>query len=130
MTLQKEQPWMARRALRRSSGGEVEVRIGAPEKVPGGEWRCAFQVAISPDSAVQYAYGLDQLQALLMALVGVRAVLDTSGLELSWEGGEPGDHGMPFFVPQYFGLAFSRRLEALVVAEVEGHSRRAADSQA
>lgn len=109
----EQEKWLVRRALE-SANGKFEIAIGQPEKVLDDEWRCAYRVA----DETSYAHGLDGFQALLMALTGVRMALDKMGSQLKWRGGKAGDHGVPRLVPHAFGVAFSRRIEELIDAEV------------
>ncbi|HEX2573584.1 MAG TPA: hypothetical protein VH877_28805 [Polyangia bacterium] len=117
----KRPTWIATRALYEEPGGaEIRVRLGRPEPVSEDEWRCPYRVELGPPAArTRYAHGVDAFQALLMALMGIRAALAESERRLSWQGGEPGDAGIPLLVPQYFGLEFSRRMEQLITTEVE-----------
>ena len=78
--------------------------------LPNREWRCRFHLtgAVEKDN---YGRSIDSLGALENAIAGVRQCLDDSGLALSWVGGEPGDHGVPRFVPQFLGRAFAKDIE-------------------
>ena len=115
----KEQ-WIATRMLssEESAAVQAEVNLGSPEQVAAAEWRCAYRVVGPSGNEVCYAYGLDAFQSLVMALTGIRAAVAGLGLKLSWEGGSPGDHGLPGFVPQYYGPEFSQRIEELITLEV------------
>jgi hypothetical protein len=123
----KRPTWIATRTLSEEPGGaQILVRLGRPEQVSEDEWRCPYRVDLGPpDARTRHAHGVDAFQALMMALVGIRAAFDESQRKFSWQGGEPGDAGFPFLVPQYYGLEFSRRMEELITAEVE---RFAADA--
>lgn len=65
--------WIAERrfVVRGLRSSEVVVRIGMPE-AEGADSRCPFQVIGLSTGDVQYAYGVDSLQALNLALVGAR----------------------------------------------------------
>jgi hypothetical protein len=65
-----------------------------------------------------FSGGVDGFQALIMALVGIRAMLDRSGIELTWCGGEKGESGFPYVVPMGWGAAFSRKIERVIDEEV------------
>lgn len=96
----------------------VRVAIGRPEKRHESEFACPFQVIGLENSELQYAYGVDCFQALIMALEGIRANLEKSGKSLTWIGGEKGEHGFPRFVPFFYGIDFSRHLDELIVSEI------------
>jgi hypothetical protein len=88
----------AKRDLTTNDGRAVNVEIYAPEPEPmepNREWRCRFHLtgAVEKDT---YGRSIDSLD---------------SGLVLSWVGGEPGDHGVPRFVPQFLGRAFAKDIE-------------------
>lgn len=59
--------------VRSPGGGEarrVVVRFGRPEPDPasGGDWRCPVQITGIGEDEVRYAFGVDPLQALQLAL--------------------------------------------------------------
>lgn len=91
------------RVLEVSTGADkpdrVTLRVAAPERdpLPGGDWRCRYAVLGLGDPVLRYAYGVDTLQALQLAMAGlanhVRAQAVELGAELSWIGGE--DLGLP-----------------------------------
>jgi uncharacterized protein DUF6968 len=55
----------------------VFVRFGRPEPdpTPGGDWQCPFQIVGIGEDAVQFAFGVDAVQALQLAFVAVGARL-------------------------------------------------------
>lgn len=119
MTQSATRKWLVERKLETADGrAHVGVHIGAPED-DSGKWRCAYSMSRGDAEETQYAYGLDGLQALLMAFEGARVLVERSGARLKWAGGEPGDAGIPRFVPQAFGLTFSRMLGSIIDTEVE-----------
>jgi hypothetical protein len=67
--------------------------------------------------------GEDGLHALQVALAEVRRELEPFAARLTWTG-EPGELGLAESVPDYFGGAFRRRIEALVRRETEAEARR------
>jgi hypothetical protein len=85
----------------------IEVEIGAPVKSPysGDEFMCSLRLKSANWERVETVYGFDELQALLLALGYLEAILkrlDSSG-NLRWAGGETGDLGIriPTFVDKY-----------------------------
>lgn len=104
---------------------KVSLAIYAPEQVSEVEWKCAFRITGLDNDEPRYAHGNDGVQALILAFEGLRVALATSGAKLSWTGGEPGDPGIPRFVPAIFGMAFSQRLEQMIEREVEKFARAA-----
>lgn len=117
--------WIAVRTLSSKRGLEsesVEAKIGVPEEESPDTWRCPFMVMDSGTGDIEYAYGLDAFQALLMAIAGIRARIEHLHLEVSWRGSMPedeSDHGFPYYVPQSFGFRFSKRIETLIERELE-----------
>ena len=70
-------------------------------------------------------HGLDSIQALLMAMDGIRTRLEQSGKSLTWEGGDSGDTGFARFVPTAFGLTFAKRINLMIDKEVLRFARSA-----
>ena len=67
---------------------EVQISIGRPfpDPLPGGDWCCTFRITGLGDDTVRAAFGVDSMQALLLALVKVRLELSGS-VRLEWLGG-------------------------------------------
>lgn len=80
---------------------EVVLRIGAPipDPRPGGDWCCPYQITGLPHNRASRAFGVDPLQAFLLALQKARAELVFSqrihSLRLTWL--EQHDWGFPVF---------------------------------
>jgi hypothetical protein len=78
----------------------VEVEIAAPAKSPHAEdeFMCSFRLKSPISDRTETVYGVDALQALLLALGYLEAILhrlqSSSGLSLSWVGGEAQDFGI------------------------------------
>ena len=119
--------WIATRMLstgKDSGVKDVEVSIGAPEQESADTWRCPFRVGFAGTGEIQYAYGIDGFQALMIAFSGIRAKIEELKLDVSWEGalaGDRGDHGFPQWVPQSFGLEFQKRIDELIDRELKEH---------
>jgi hypothetical protein len=71
---------------------DVVLRVGkpAPDPLPGGDWGCPWQIAGLGDEAVDVTFGVDSLQALLLAVYAVRVTLaeraDRAAVRLDWFG--------------------------------------------
>ncbi|WP_341715868.1 maleylpyruvate isomerase N-terminal domain-containing protein [Micromonospora sp. FIMYZ51] len=71
---------------------EVIVRFGKPhpDPLPGGDWCCPFQLEGLGDRAVDAAFGVDSLQAMLLAAYRVRLLLtehaEQTSARLDWLG--------------------------------------------
>ena len=92
-------------------GRTVMITIYVPrlDPDPALDWRCDFEIRGAVDES-EHGNGIDSLQALVNAIQGVRKYLDDSGLVLTWNGAEPGQHWVPYTVPQFFDLAFEREI--------------------
>ncbi len=70
--------------------GEVVVRVGRPvrDPLPGGDWLCPIQIAGMYGDAVRVAYGVDAVQALILAFqmldADLRAGQRAAGRALLW----------------------------------------------
>lgn len=67
--------------------GGVTLRLGRPAPDPQGDWSCPFQtVGLGRDGEVHTAYGVDAVQALVLALQMARAQLQSVQAEhgLTW----------------------------------------------
>jgi len=92
------------------------AKIGPPVK-SGRDWACKLFVSNAGMKEPMLVYGVDQMQAILLAFEGVLTTLRNSGIEWRWIHGEKGDIGVPRFVPSGFGRRFASRLESIIDAE-------------
>ena len=97
---------------------KVVATVYVPCAVSEDEWRCAFDIQGLALPVRSEARGIDSLQALTLAIAGVRLTLSRSGESLTWDEGECGDYGIPRYIPQGFGLAVERHLVAKVESEL------------
>jgi len=101
----------------------VTVKLGMPRRSKERDWECPFSITGLGIRGIQYGRGVDAIQALCMALEGVRVLLERSGARFSWSAGQAGDAGFDRFVPNLFGLRFSKRLNRMIDREVERFAR-------
>jgi hypothetical protein len=82
---------------RTDDGSLVRLVLGRPEPdpAPGGDWRCRVWLVGRGIAVDQYAYGVDSLQALGLALEMARALLRPG--EVTWL--RQADLGLPRSLP-------------------------------
>lgn len=95
---------IARRSYFRASDESqtpiVQVEIGKPEPSPhmAQEFMCSFQIGSGGSGKIEIVFGIDELQALQLALGQLKFRLqrlnETIGLQLRWIGDENGDLGI------------------------------------
>lgn len=101
MKLQNVGVVIATRELLLDGNQRIEVLIGKPEPCPDGiDWYCPHQVLGILSNKVRYAIGVDPMQALVLGLSMVGALLYTSDEyeagRLTWDcGAVKGDLGIP-----------------------------------
>jgi len=100
------------------------VTLGAPRKRRRA-WACPFHISGIGMVEPRDSYGVDAFQALMMALVGIRAALDSSAVVTSWLSTDAHDHGVPRLLEAGFGVGFNKRLERLVAREILTFGRAA-----
>jgi hypothetical protein len=92
---------IATRELALDGGQHVQVLVGKPEPFPDGQdWYCPYQVVGIGAGRVWSAGGVDAVQALILALQSIGAVLVCSreyhAGRLNWDAGSvKGDLGFP-----------------------------------
>lgn len=79
---------------------EVLIRIGKPQPFPEEvDYYCPFQIIGLGDEEVDWSGGIDEIQALLLALEKVGSILNNSKEfkdgKLSWLGSDKGNLGFP-----------------------------------
>lgn len=92
------------------------AKIGRPER-SGRDWSCNLSISNVGMKEPMLVYGVDEMQAILLAFEGVLTILRNSGTDWSWIHGEKGDIGVPRFVPGGFGRRFASKLESIIDAE-------------
>jgi hypothetical protein len=114
----------ARRVFKSPDGRPVVLTIGVPEPVPGSDWGCALQIT-GLDTGwrrPRYAFGIDALQALHLAMLCAGTVLESTRMKLEWLG-QTEDLGMPRFLPT-FPPPYRDRFQAILDREATRLWRR------
>ena len=93
---------------------ESTVVLGAPRRVEADHWICPYRIEGIVESDIEYSYGVDALQALLLALAGIRRFLDRTKRNFFFFGH---DHGIPRQIPMGYGKAFEERVERAIDRE-------------
>ncbi|WP_422678709.1 DUF6968 family protein [Bradyrhizobium ottawaense] len=90
------------------------ARLGFPERDNAfeDEWVCSFQIEGLKDGRVRRARGADGLQALTIASMAVRGLLDR--LKMIRVENEPYEVVFPRYLPFCFGVEFHRQLCQMV----------------
>lgn len=109
---------IARRILTEYTGDlirKVAVSIGAPRPHPKGDWVCPFLIEGREESQVEGSFGVDALQALLLAVEGIRVTLDRTGSRFEWL--DPSGAWIPRLVPTGQGKRFENRVNEFIERE-------------
>jgi hypothetical protein len=93
---------------------KIIVTVGAPRRIEADNWLCPYRIEGIVDSGIHYSYGVDALQALILALAGIRYDLDQTKRRFIWFAD---DHGIPRQVPTGYGMTFERRVERAIHRE-------------
>ena len=93
---------------------KITVAVGAPRRVQADHWLCPYFIEGIVESGLHYAIGVDALQALVIALAGIRWDLGNTGRDFIWFAG---DHGIPRQVPTGLGKNFQQRIERAIERE-------------
>ncbi|HYD46948.1 MAG TPA: hypothetical protein VEB21_01305 [Terriglobales bacterium] len=121
--MKDEKKWLAIRELNHSIiKRPVQVRIGFPAPARR-DWRCPYQIVGLGSRRVRYAYGVDSMQALQMALEAVAIELRPHRSQLSWLN-TLGLTGLYRPVPIGFGPKFAEQLEERIQKATETVARR------
>jgi len=116
-------PFVSRRLLLLPGKQAVTLEVLRPAERRAGEWTCVYRIRGLGRVRAGRVVGDDGLQALQLALAALRRELEPFAARLTWTG-EPGELGLPEFVPDYFGAEFRRRLESVVRRESEAEASR------
>ena len=110
-------PVVAQRELRETSTDRtLMVQIGKPRRGDRA-WECPFRICGLGRTRVRVAYGVDAVQALVMAVEGTRVLIQKSGRSISFLA--DGDGGVPRYVPQWYGTQFAQRIGRMIDRELD-----------
>lgn len=86
-----------------------------PDRHKGGDWECPFLIDGIGQPKVQKGFGVDPMQALIIALQGIRVTLDWTGRDLFWLDPEVG-MDFPLYFPTW-GKEFEARVRLAIERE-------------
>jgi hypothetical protein len=112
---------IARRTLAEEgvTGRKVVVSIGLPRPdrfSKHGDWECPFLIEGVGESKVETTYGVDSLQALILAIEGVRVRLEQTGRNFFWFDPNIGVD-IPLSVPTVWGKRLVERVSLAIERE-------------
>ena len=97
---------------------EMIARLGfpRPSEKADNEWACDFQILGCKDGRIRVAYGVDGMQAFVIAANAIRGDLDRMKSLISSD--ESYELVFPRFVPTSYGLEFHRHLCEMLDTEI------------
>ena len=98
---------------------KIAVSIGLPrpdQQHKGVNWECPFVIEGIGRSKVQKAFGADSMQALILAIQGIRVNLEQSGRDLYWGDPEIGVD-FPLNVPTSWGKGLVEKVRLAIERE-------------
>ena len=109
---------IARRILSEQGvvGRKIVVSIGLPRPDPHGACECPFLIEGAGKSEVQKAFGADTLQALILAIQGIRVALERTGRSFFWFDPDIGVD-IPLNVPPTWGKRLVERVRLAIERE-------------
>ncbi|MCX6899714.1 MAG: hypothetical protein NT105_13575 [Verrucomicrobia bacterium] len=113
-----------RLAVKGRRGAVVTVQLFSPIRIDECEWRSRIRIEGTKLTIDHSIPGLDAFHSLTLALQLIKRILDSSGLVLTWEGGERGDHGFRRSITDVFGFEYALKLESLVAEQDEEHAAK------
>lgn len=102
--------------VRPGSTRPVLARLGQPRPSRRAPWECPYQVIGGSSARVRVALGEDALQTVILACQGLR--IELTKVKAFWLDVDVGP-GIPPYVPDFLGAAFTAHLEAVVEREVD-----------
>jgi hypothetical protein len=120
MNAPPDEPVIATRNYRTAQGAAVVARLQQPT-LEGDHWVCSFTISGLGDEIRDRGHGMDGLQAVIVALSGIRFHLQKSGevLQMDFDGelGEPGVLGIEKGIPDTYGVEIEKQLIDMVEKE-------------
>jgi uncharacterized protein DUF6968 len=104
-------------------GKEVVIHLGRPRRGSKAAWECPFLIDGLGEKTVQTAPGVDALQALLLAIAGIRANLDRARRELTWLDDDELGPDIPRFIPTQYGRLFEERIRQVIERDTDRYWR-------
>lgn len=104
---------------------KILLQIGTPHRA---SWKtafyCPFRFVRSGKTELKRTFGVDAVQALMLAFDIIKVVLETTSSQISWFAGQrPGDVGISKRLTTGLGIEFDRGLERIVDKAVLKRSR-------
>jgi hypothetical protein len=93
----------------------VSLGMPRPDRHKGGDWECPFLIEGIGQPKVQKGFGVDTMQALIVALRGIRVTLDCTRRDLFWLDPEMG-MDLPLNLPTW-GNEFDARVQLAIERE-------------
>jgi hypothetical protein len=102
---------------------ELIARLGFPRRSEkaNNDWACDFQILGCQDGRIRVAYGIDGMQAFVIAASVIRSDLDRMKSLISSD--EAYELVFPRFVPTSYGLELHRHLCELLDTEIGKKNR-------
>lgn len=122
---------IAERELERSGERRARAgfRIGRPRRAREGDYECRYELYGFGRSRRMRIFGVDEVQALQLALVAVRAELQRMDNEAIWLE-EPAYRGLPLTVPTYLPAKYVKRVEAALARANSAFAKEVRSSKA
>jgi hypothetical protein len=113
---------IARRTLTEEgvTGREIVISIGLPRPYrpsKSGDWECPFLIEGIGEPKVETACGVDSLQALILAIEGLRVRLEQTGRNFVWLDPNMGVD-IPLYVPSVYGKRLVERVSRAIEREI------------
>ena len=119
---------IASRVLNEVGGSfrEISVSFEEPRQQSGGDWVCRFLIKGLGRLQTHRAWGVDSLQALLLAVDGARVTLENTLSRFSWVESDPdkAGSGIPRYIPTEFGPRLEARVNVAIEREYKGYYQR------
>jgi hypothetical protein len=119
---------IASRVLNEIGGTLRQIRVSfeEPWKDPRGDWQWRALIEGLGKPQIVPSGGVDSLQALLIAVEGVRVTLDKTGRLFTWGEWDPekASSGIPRYIPTDLGPIFEARVNLAIERESKRYYQR------